>query len=98
MVCNGVTIKPVLLDISGEQLGRDWNIALDARLDIHARGFWEPQRAALFDVRVFQPNADSYREKELDRIYRENEKTSVFAKSTRHRTRKFYTLSVHMYW
>ena len=52
MFCNGVTIEPVLQDISGEQLGMGSNIAMDARLDIHARGFWEPQRAAFFDVRV----------------------------------------------
>jgi len=43
--------------------------AMDARLDIHARRFWEPQRAAFFDVRVFHPNADCYRDKELDQIY-----------------------------
>ena len=31
----------------------------DARLDIHARGFWQRQRSAFFDVRVCHPNADS---------------------------------------
>ena len=65
MVCSDVEIEPVLHDISGEQLGRDPNRALDARLDIHARGFWEIQRSAFFDVRVFHPNADSYRDVEL---------------------------------
>ena len=41
MVCTDVEIEPVLQDISGEQLGRGSNRAPDARLDIHARGFWE---------------------------------------------------------
>ena len=31
----------------------------DARLDIHARGFWRRQRSAFFDVRVCHSNADS---------------------------------------
>ena len=65
MVCSDVEIVPVLQDISGEQLGRGSNRAPDARLDIHARGFWENQRSAFFDVRVFHPNADSYRDLEL---------------------------------
>ena len=65
MVCSDVEIEPVLQEISGEKLGRDSNRALDARLDIHARGFWEIQRSAFFDVRVFHPNADSYRDVEL---------------------------------
>ena len=49
MVCSDVEIEPVLQDISGEQLGRGSNRAPDARLDIHARGFWENQRSAFFD-------------------------------------------------
>ena len=57
---------------------------MDARLDIHARGFWEPQRAAFFDVRVFNPNADCYGDKELVQIYRnhENEKRRLYSRRT----------------
>ena len=51
MVCTDVEIEPVLQDISGEQLGRGYNRAPDARLDIHARGFWENQRSACADAR-----------------------------------------------
>ena len=51
-VCSDVRMEPILQDISGEQLSRGTNSAPDARLDIHARGFWGRQRAALFDVRV----------------------------------------------
>ena len=82
MVCTDVEIQPVLQDISGEQLGRGSNRAPDARLDIHARGFWENQRSAFFDVRVCHPNADSYRDLELQQIYRnhENEKKRLYAR------------------
>ena len=41
MMCNDVGIEPVLQDISGEHLNRGSNKAQDARLDIHARGFWD---------------------------------------------------------
>ena len=85
MFCNDVTVEPVLQDISGEQLGMGSHIAMDARLDIHARrGFWKPQRAAFFDVRIFHPNADCYRDKELVQIYRnhENEKRRLYSRST----------------
>ena len=82
MVCTDVEIEPVLQDISGEQLGRGSNRAPDARLDIHAHGFWENQRSAFFDVRVCHPNADSYRDLELQQIYRnhENEKKRLYAR------------------
>ena len=82
MVCSDVEVESVLQDISGEQLGRGSNRAPDARLDIHARGFWENQRSAFFDVRVFHPNADSYRDLELQQIYRnhENEKKRLYTR------------------
>ena len=82
MVCTDVEVEPVLQGISGEQLGRGSNRAPDARLDIHARGFWENQRSAFFDVRVCHPNADSYRDLELQQIYRnhENEKKRLYAR------------------
>ena len=42
----------------------------DARLDIRARGFWDPQSSAFFDVRVCHPNAESYKDQESQQIYR----------------------------
>ncbi|CAH3169559.1 unnamed protein product, partial [Porites lobata] len=56
-------------DIFGEHLNRGYNKAQDARLDIHARGFWERHRSAFFDVRVCHPNAVSYRDLEPQQIY-----------------------------
>ena len=73
LVCKDVEIEPVLQDITGEELNRGANTAQDARLDIHARGFWERQRAAFFDVRVCHPNAESYRDLDLDQIFKQHE-------------------------
>ena len=80
-MCNDVETEPVLQDITGEQLRRGTNKAPEARLDIHARGFWERQRSAFFDVRVCHPNADSYQDLEPQQIYRmhENEKKRMYA-------------------
>ena len=82
MVCSDVEIEPVLQDISGEQLGSGSNRAPDARLDIHARGFWENQRSAFFDARVCHPNADSYRNLELQQIHcnHENKKKRLYSR------------------
>ena len=77
LVCSDVEIEPVLQDISGEHLNRGSNKALDARLDICARGFyWESHRSAFFHVRVCHPNAVSYRDQDPQQIYRihENER------------------------
>ena len=59
MVCNDVQIEPVLQEINGEVLTPGKNRAADARLDIHARGFWERQGSAFSDVRVCYSNAES---------------------------------------
>ena len=50
-------VKTVLQEVTGETLNHGANKAPDARLDIHARGFWERQRSAFFDVRVCNPKA-----------------------------------------
>ena len=57
IVCNDVQIEPALQEINGEVLNSGSNKSQDARLDVHARGFWERQRSAFFDVRVCHPNA-----------------------------------------
>ena len=59
MVCNDVEVEPVLQEVTGETLNHGANKAPDARLDIHARGFWGIQRSEFFNVRVCHPNADS---------------------------------------
>ena len=59
IVCSDVEIEPVLQDIFGEHLNRGYNKAQDARLEIHACGFWKRHRSAFFDVRVCHPNTIS---------------------------------------
>ena len=73
---------PVLQDISGEHLNRGSNKAQDARLDIHARGFWQRHRSAFFDVEVCHPNGASYRDLERQQIYHihENEKKCPYSR------------------
>ena len=81
MVCNDVEVEPVLQEVTGETLNHGANKAPDARLDIHARGFWERQRSVIFNVRVCHPNADSYRDLTPKQIYKkhENEKKRHYA-------------------
>ena len=45
--CNDVEVEPVLQEVTGETLNHDANKVPDARLDIHARGFWERQRSCI---------------------------------------------------
>ena len=49
---------------------------------IHARGFWDRQQSAFFDVRVCHPNADSYRELSPKQIFQlhENEKKRQYSR------------------
>ena len=70
---------PLLQEITGETLIHGADKAPDARLYIHARGFWERQRSVFFDVRVCHPNADSYRD--LNPLTREREEEAVCGKS-----------------
>ena len=51
------------------------NVEDGARLDISAAGFWGGQhRKAFFDVKVFNPNAPSYRGSQVSSLYRRFEK------------------------
>ena len=43
MVCDDVKAEPVFREVTGETLNHGANKAPDARLDIHARGFWETE-------------------------------------------------------
>ena len=81
IVCNDVEVEPVLQEVTRETLNHGANKAPDARLNIHARGFWERQRSVIFNVRVCHPNADSYRDLTPKQIYKkhENEKKKQYA-------------------
>ena len=74
---SGVQIEPSLQSVTGERLNRRPNKENGARLDVHARGFWERQRSACFDVSVCHPNAHSYREMTPQQIYKQHETEKI---------------------
>ncbi|PFX26663.1 hypothetical protein AWC38_SpisGene8659 [Stylophora pistillata] len=82
IVCKDVELESQLQDTTGEQLNSGSNMVQDARLDIHARGFWEHNRSAFFHIRVCHPNAESYRNLKPQQIYRmhENEKKRSYSR------------------
>ncbi|PFX27071.1 hypothetical protein AWC38_SpisGene8209 [Stylophora pistillata] len=81
-VYGDVEVDPVPPDISGEQLKRGADKAKGARLNLRARGFCEQQRSAFPDVRVCDPNAESYKNIVPQQIYRmhKNEKNSQYSR------------------
>ena len=80
-VCTDVEIEPVLQEVTGEVLPMGTNRAPDARLDIRARGFWAREQSAFSNVRVCHPNADPYKNRTPEQIYklRENDKKRPYS-------------------
>ena len=77
-VCTNVAIESPLQSLSGEEpreelTPRSANCQDDARADIHAHGFWGRWQSAFFDVRVFHPNAQSYRNVSIPSVHRRHE-------------------------
>ena len=62
-VCHDVQKQPILQKLTGEILPQKSNSTDDeARLDISACGFWGGRfQKTYFDVRIFNPHAQSYR-------------------------------------
>ena len=73
-VCHNVATEPHLQPVDNELMNmRSANVEDGARLDIRARGFWNTTEDAFFDVRVFHPNASSYRFTEVSSVYKRHE-------------------------
>ena len=73
-VCKDVKVEPILTTLTGEQFEeRTANSAQDARLDISARGFCISGQRAFLDIRVFELNAQRYRNSNLQKCYSKNE-------------------------
>ena len=73
-VCTETEKEPQWQPLSGENiLPRTSNKQEEARVDIKAKGFWSRQQSAFFDVRVFHPNAPSYRNTSITALYRRQE-------------------------
>ena len=54
--CKDVEVEPHLLPVENEELPRGTTLQDGARLDISARGLWNPLERVFFDVRVTYPN------------------------------------------
>ena len=73
--CKDVCVEPQLLPVTGEELPVGTNVADGARSDISAVGFWQPLTKAFFDIRIFNPLAQSNAAKPIPDMYRHHETT-----------------------
>ena len=76
-VCHDVCLEPVLQPLGGESLNlATSNTEDNARADIRARGFWgNSHQCAFFDVKVFNPNAQTNKKFSLEACYRHHERS-----------------------
>lgn len=74
-VCHDVQIEPKLQPLNGETFSKRCGTTDDeARLDIAANGFWGGRfQKTLFDVRVFNPTAPTYKSQAIPACYRRQE-------------------------
>ena len=74
-ICHNVHTEPTLQPLQGEHLKyKSANGEVGARLDVAAQNFWgKDNQTAYFDVRVFNPFAQSYTNSSLSKCYRKHE-------------------------
>ena len=72
-ITNDVQIEPHLQQLTGENLPENSNKSNEARLDVSARGFWQRQQIAFFDVRIVNPFAKSHLSQKLPAVFKRNE-------------------------
>ena len=72
--CSDVAVEPLLTPLTGETFSyKTANKKDGARLDVSARGVWVKGSKAYFDIRVFNPLAQSYSNQTLKAAHRSNE-------------------------
>jgi len=71
-----VAIEPVLQPLSGDVFHYIYILQLMWSLDVSAQGFWGMR--AFYDVRVFNPNAPSYRRTVVSSLYRKFERDKQY--------------------
>ena len=70
-VCSETEKETQLQPITGESIfPKSAYKKEEARSDIKAKGFWCQQQSAFFYIRVFHPNAPSYRNSSIPSLYR----------------------------
>ena len=72
-ICKDVKVEPELMPVGNLNTGSS-NVSEKARLDVSAVGIWSPMERTFLDVRVVHPNAPSYKDKKIEKIYEQNEK------------------------
>ena len=70
--CKDVKIEPPLIPIESEKFQKG-NNADKARLDVSARGLWSTFEKTFVDVRIFNPNSESYKLQSLAKLYAQHE-------------------------
>ena len=80
-VCNDVAVEPLLTPLTGENFKyKTANVEEHARLDVSARGVWMRGSRAYFDVKVFNPLAQTYQKQTLKAAHKscENSKKRIY--------------------
>ena len=72
-ISSDVQTEPHLEELTGERFNGGVNEADEARLDLSIRGFWQRGQRAFFDIRIFNPFAQSHKCQSLDRVFKSNE-------------------------
>ena len=72
-VCHNVKVEPELLPLDANQM-RNGNTAEKARLDVSGNGVWGPFERTFLDIRIMHPNAPTYINKPLPRVYAAHER------------------------
>ena len=73
-VCKDVSLEPLLTPLTGETFRyRTANTDEHARLDVSARDVWMRGSKAYFDIKVFNPLAQSYSKQTLAAAHKSNE-------------------------
>ena len=86
-VCRNVDVERLLQPLTGEKLKYQISIKEDnARLGLSALGFWRHGEKAFFDIRVFDPVAQSYFNQNLQAAHlrQENEKRRQYEERVLH--------------
>ena len=71
-ICHDVKTEPELMPIYCKD-SIQGNDTENARLDISARGLYGPLQKTMFDVRIFHPNALTYRNRDVSSVYKQHE-------------------------
>ena len=73
-VCKDVAVEPLLTPLTGEHFDlKSTNTDDHARVDVAARGVWVKGSRAFFDVRVFNPLAQTYLGSTIETAHKTNE-------------------------